>query len=93
MGYAMSDYLHDQLTEKLPANQLDQLKENVISKLDLLNTYGTPLWGIDGVSIVGHGRGKAKQVEEAIQTAAMVVKRDLISGIKQELTHVRESTQ
>ena len=93
MGYAMADYLHDQLTEKLPANQLDQLKENVISKLDLLNTYGTPLWGIDGVSIVGHGRGKAKQVHAAIQTAAMVVKRDLISGIKQELTHVRESTQ
>jgi len=49
---------------------------------------GAPLLGIDGITIICHGRSKAKAIRNAIRVAAMAARGQLNSHIKAELEKV-----
>jgi len=47
---------------------------------------GGPLLGLNGVAIVGHGRSKATSVSAAIRMAKVVLDRNLIQLMKEDLS-------
>ena len=91
LGSAMADHLRSRLSEELPEADLDVLAREVYEINNVTETYGGgPLLGLNGVSVVGHGRGKADSVRRAIATAKGAVESELVSNVNKELARVRQ---
>ncbi len=65
----------------LARNAFRRLKE----RLDWQEFGGAPLLGIDGVTIICHGRSERRAIESAIRVAARAVRSDLTREIKTQL--------
>ena len=50
---------------------------------------GGPLFGVNGVSVVGHGHARAEAVKRAIATAKLAVESGFVSRLNDELAQVR----
>jgi len=53
-------------------------------RMDYTEYGGAPLLGIDGVSIIGHGRSNAKAVRNAVRFAGELIRSGLIEQIRSE---------
>jgi len=51
-------------------------------RLDYAEIGGAPVLGVDGVTIIGHGRSNAKAVRNAIRAAKQAVEGDMINAIR-----------
>ena len=90
LGQALAEGLRTKLQDKVPADQADDLMRYVYEVNNPASiTGGGPLFGVNGVSVVGHGRARAENVERAIATAALVVKSGFIAKLNEELARVR----
>ncbi|MBI5366129.1 MAG: phosphate acyltransferase PlsX [Planctomycetes bacterium] len=54
----------------------------VKDRIDYSEYGGAPLLGVNGVSIIAHGRSKAKAIANAVRVAADLARRGLTAGIK-----------
>ena len=52
---------------------------------------GGPIFGVNGVSIIGHGSASADTVHRAIEMAAMCVSSKLIEGMNKQVPDVMAS--
>jgi glycerol-3-phosphate acyltransferase PlsX len=52
------------------------------SRLDYSEIGGAPILGVDGITIIGHGRSNAKAVKNAIRAAKQAVEGNLIEVIR-----------
>jgi glycerol-3-phosphate acyltransferase PlsX len=94
LGQALSDYLRTRLKDRLSESEVEEIAEEVYG----LNNQpeakgGGPLFGVNGVSIVGHGRARAGAVQRAIGTAKLLVERDFIPKLNEELARLRTRTE
>jgi glycerol-3-phosphate acyltransferase PlsX len=90
LGSAMADHVRKELDKKLPEPELEQLAREIYMVSNVGETFGGgPLLGVNGVSIVGHGRGRADSVSRAIRMAKSTVDNGFVSKLNDELTQVR----
>ena len=90
LGSALSDHLRGRFKDKLPGTGLEELVGEVYEVSTPAETHGGgPLFGVNGVSVVGHGRARAEAVERAIGTARLAVETDFISNVNGELAKIR----
>ena len=92
LGSAISEQLKDRLDGKLPETELADLTREVYEMNNVTETYGGgPLFGVNGVSVVGHGRGKAESVRRAIETARRTVEVGFVEKLNEELARVKQA--
>ena len=90
LGEAMSRHLKQSLDGKLSPAELDEVVRDVYELNNQAETHGGgPLFGVNGVSVVGHGRARAAAVRRAIGTAKLAVESRFISRLNDELARVR----
>ena len=90
LGSAMEVHLRKKFEGKLSEADMEELATDVYEVNNVLETWGGgPLLGVNGVSVVGHGRGKADSVRRAIDTARHTVEVGFVSGLNEELARVR----
>lgn len=93
LGTTISDLLKERLSGKLDAAGLDEIVEEVYNRTNTVESYGGgPILGVNGVSIVGHGRAKADAIARAIGTAKHCVDTNLIPELNQRLSAVSKVT-
>ncbi len=63
-------------------------------KTDYAEYGGSPLLGLNGICIIGHGRSSAKAIKNAVHQAAFAVEKDVLGAIRQSVQAEaeREST-
>ena len=89
LGQGMSDHLRSLLQGRLPEPEVDELVRDVYELNNVVETLGGgPLLGVNGVSVVGHGRARADAVERAIGTAKLAVESGFIAKLNEELPRV-----
>ena len=89
LGTAIAEHLKKSLANKMPAAQLEQEVNNIYNLNNIAETWGGgPLFGIKGVSVVGHGRANANAVQKAIGTAEHAVNVSLVPKLNQELASI-----
>ena len=89
-GSAMVDHLRKNLGDKLSEDDMEALTTDVYEVNNVSETWGGgPLLGVNGVSVVGHGRAKAGSVCRAIETAKRFVQAGFVEGLNKELVQVR----
>jgi glycerol-3-phosphate acyltransferase PlsX len=89
LGTTMAAYLRKVLEGTLPATALEPLVSKIWEVNNLPKKMGGPLFGVNGVVIVGHGASKAEGVAGAIDTARKCVEFDLVEGMRTELAALR----
>ena len=90
LGQAMSDHIRTRFGGRIPEPELDELVREVYELTQPTEVWGGgPLFGVNGVSVVGHGCARASAVERAIGTAKMTVESGFIGKLNDELAQVR----
>ena len=93
LGNAITDLVKERVGAKLPEADLASLVGELYEANNVVETLGGgPLLGVNGVSIVGHGRGNADSVRRAIGTARRAVGVGFVSKLNEELALVRGRT-
>ena len=86
IGKALGEHLRTTFQESLSAESLDRIAEDVFEINNTAETRGGgPLFGVNGVSVVGHGAARAQAIRKAIGTAKMVVESGFIDKLNEEL--------
>ena len=93
IGLALVEHLHAKLKDSFSAESLDRIANEVFEINNTAETRGGgPLFGVNGVSVVGHGSARAQAVRKAIGTAKMVVESGFITKLNEELAEVQSKT-
>ena len=94
LGQALSGHLRDALGDSLPAGELERLVNEMYELNNIVETWGGgPIFGVNGVSIVGHGRARRTAVKRAISTAKRAVDSQFVSELNEELASVRSRVE
>ena len=89
LGKGMSDHLRSRLRSRLPDAEVEELARDVYELSNVAETVGGgPLFGVNGVSVVGHGRARAGAVERAIGMAKLAVETGFVAKLNEELPRV-----
>ncbi|MCH8061911.1 MAG: phosphate acyltransferase PlsX [Chloroflexi bacterium] len=89
IGRALVEHLRSNFSDSISAESLDRIAKEVFEINNTAETRGGgPLFGVNGVSIVGHGAAKAEAVRKAIGMAKMVVESGFITKLNEELAEV-----
>jgi glycerol-3-phosphate acyltransferase PlsX len=90
LGAEISKYLISKLNSKLNPADIEDLSNEIYNMHNIAETKGGgPLFGVNGVSIIGHGKAKSDTVARAIQTAKWCVEIDLVSKLKSGLSAIK----
>ncbi len=91
LGMALAQRLPLLLDGRLPPEAMRKLTDQLANMTDIAEVGGGgPLFGVDGVVIVGHGRARAASVAKAIIMARLVVDLDMVETMRQGLAVLRQ---
>jgi glycerol-3-phosphate acyltransferase PlsX len=90
LGTALAGYLQKQLSRYLSPQDIKQIAAQLWETTNLPRKMGGPLFGVNGVVVVGHGSSRAEGVAGAIDTALQCVQRGLVESMRQELARMHQ---
>ncbi len=86
LGQQLSEHLRSRLDGVVPSDELDSLLQEFYEMNNVVESRGGgPLFGVNGISVVGHGAARADAVERALGMAKMAVETDFVSQMNSRL--------
>jgi glycerol-3-phosphate acyltransferase PlsX len=90
MGKTIAQWLENKLKGKLPENEVKEITHGLLRATNAADmSGGGPLWAVDGIACVAHGRSKADEIASTIGMAKRAVELDLVGTLKTELAAAR----
>lgn len=89
-GVALSAYLRRALADKVPPEVVEGLARQLWEMTNTAKKHGGPLFGVNGVALVGHGASRAPEVAGALGLARQLVELDVVAAMKDELEQFQE---
>jgi glycerol-3-phosphate acyltransferase PlsX len=90
LGKVAAQWLEEKVKGKLPESDIKEMLDELILATNPAEARGGgPLWAVDGVACVAHGRSKAEEIARAIEQAKIAVERDLVGFMKTALAEAR----
>ncbi len=91
LGGAMYQHLQQTLENKVPLPDLEDMLRELHRRNNVVDSRGGgPVFGVNGVSIIGHGSANSGTIERAIEMAKMCVETKLIQEMNLEVPRVME---
>lgn len=91
LGKTIGRWLQGKLNGKLPEGEIRGLTSELVMATNAAEAHGGgPLWAVNGISVVVHGRADAVEMSRAIGQAKFAVERDLVGLLKKELALARD---
>ena len=89
LGSALSSHVRKTLQGKLADAEIDAAVSELLALTNIVQTRGGgPIFGVNGISVVGHGAGDATAVQRAIGTAKFTHEIDFIPKLNEEMAEV-----
>ena len=89
LGRALSAHLSSSLNGRLSDDELSATARGLNDLTNVVQTHGGgPIFGVNGISVVGHGAGDATAVQRAIGTARYTHEIDFIPKLNEEMAQV-----
>ena len=89
LGKALVAHLVESLNGKLTAADIEEVSRDLLDLTNIVQTHGGgPIFGVNGISVVGHGSGDAVAVQRAIGTAKSTYSIDFIPKLNEEMAQV-----
>jgi glycerol-3-phosphate acyltransferase PlsX len=93
LGTALSDLVSSRLGDSSPESEAAKLGREMYELTNPVETMGGgPLFGVNGVSVIGHGRAGARAIKRAIGTARMVAESRFVAKLNEELARLRSAS-
>ena len=90
LGTTICRWLEDKLKSKLPESESKEIVADLLRTTNAADVAGGgPLWAVNGVACVSHGRSKANEIAKTIGQAKRAVELDLVGTLKTELAAAR----
>ena len=93
LGQAIARDLGERLAPEIGPDKAREIAMGIFRKINLMETAGGPILGVNGIVIVGHGRARGPMVHGAIKTAQLLKDHDLVAAIKAELNVIHAGNQ
>jgi len=94
LGKIISRWLEDKVRGKLPESDVKEIIDNLLLATNVADAIGGgPLWAVNGVVCVSHGRSKSAEIAKTIGQAKLAVELDLVGSLKAELATARSKLQ
>lgn len=94
LGQALSAHIGKSLKGKLGDDDLDATVNEMHDLNNIVQTHGGgPIFGVNGISVVGHGAADATAVQRAIGTAKRTHEIDFIPKLNEEMAQVFAKVQ
>ncbi len=91
LGMTIADWLKGKLNGKLAENEIKAITEGLLKSTNVADASGGgPLWAVNGVACVSHGRSRHMEIAKTIEQAKLAVEHDLVDTLKAELAAARE---
>ena len=92
LGAGIAELVSERLKGRLPDDQVQELAREIYEVNNVVEVHGGgPLLGVKGISVVGHGRGRADSVRRAIGTARRSIRLDLAVTQDAQLKKIRDT--
>ncbi len=89
LGKSLAYQLQDYLSGKIDPNNIESLLKDLYQKNNVTDSRGGgPVYGVNGVSIVGHGSATSGTVERAVYLARMCIETKLIEEMSKRVPKV-----
>ena len=88
LGEAVVERVKTALDKRLPEEEIEIVASSLFAWTHAAEE-GAPIYGVDGVVVIGHGRSHAPQLASAIQMAKLAVESNLVEELKLELGKVK----
>ncbi len=93
LSQAIARDLGERLAPEIGPDKARDIAMSIFRKINLMETAGGPILGVNGIVIVGHGRARASMVHGAIRTAELLKDHNLVAAIKDELSTIHARNQ
>ncbi len=94
LGSALASRLRSSLEGKLPSADIDATAQDIHELNNIVQTHGGgPIFGVNGITVVGHGAGNQTAVQRAIGTAKYTHNIDFIPRLNEEMEQVHARVQ
>ena len=93
LSMSLANQLQTALTNSsMPSEIVSNLMNKLVSENNVVESRGGgPIFGVNGVSIIGHGSANAGTVQRAVEMALMCVSSKLIEGMNKQVPAVMSS--
>jgi glycerol-3-phosphate acyltransferase PlsX len=91
LGSVLRPYLSQQLAAVLPSDQLSRVADALWDTTNRPRTMGGPLFGVNGLVMVGHGSSAPEGIAGAIDTGILCHQINLVDGFRQELSELHRA--
>ena len=88
LGTALSHYVEQRLAAHLPAAELAKVSSDLWETTNMPRTMGGPLFGVNGMVILGHGSCRASGIAGAIDTGVRCAQIGMVDSMRQELAQL-----
>ncbi len=90
LGKTICRWLEDRLRSKLPESDIKEIVDGLLRATNAAEASGGgPLWAVNGVACVAHGRSKSGEIAKAIGQAKLAVELDLVGSLRADLAAAR----
>jgi len=90
LGKTVCQWLKDRLGGKLPDSDIKEMVDSLLLATNPADALGGgPLWAVNGIAVVAHGRSRHGEIAKAIGQAKLAVELDLVGSLKAELAAAR----
>ena len=88
LGTALSHYVEQRLADHLPAAELAKVSSDLWETTNMPRTMGGPLFGVNGMVMLGHGACRASGIAGAIHTGVRCAQIGMVESMRQELAQL-----
>ena len=90
LGRTICEWLEDRIKGKLPESDVKKIVDDLLLATNMADSIGGgPLWAVNGIACVSHGRSKANEIVGTIKQAKLALELDLVGSLKAELAVAR----
>lgn len=90
LGRTVSQWLEDKLGGRISGNDIQAITNELVKATNAADSMGGgPLWAVNGIACVAHGRSKANEIAKTIGQAKRAIELDLVGSLKTELATVK----
>jgi len=91
LGKTFADWLEEKVRGKLAQKEIKAITKDLLRATNAADVSGGgPLWAVNGVACVSHGRSRHEEIAKTIEQAKLAVERDLVGTLKTELAAARQ---
>ena len=88
LGSVFRPFLQRQLASTFPEGAVTRITDAIWQSTNLPRTMGGPLFGINGLVMIGHGSSGPEGISGAIETGLLCHRIGLVNGFRQELSRL-----